>query len=115
MAKLFNSDDLLSVLQNHIGKANGIRADILAEKLSGSLISNSYYRRRVRKVVAELRNQGFHICATPGRGYFIAENEAELNETCEFLHNRAMSSLVQISKMKNIALPDLRGQLRLQT
>lgn len=112
---MFTADDLLTVMQNHIGADNGIAANKLAEKLSGRLLHNEHYKRRVRKVVAHLRSQGHHICATPKHGYFIAANEAELNETCEFLHDRAMSSLSQISAMKRVALPDLRGQLHLPT
>jgi len=111
----FNGDDLLTVLQDHIGKNNGIRADALARQLSGSPLSQEHYQRQVRKLVLSLRNEGHHICATPQHGYFIAKDEAELNETCEFLYDRALSSLEQISAMKKVSVPDFRGQLRLDT
>ncbi|PCJ88686.1 MAG: hypothetical protein COA54_02335 [Thiotrichaceae bacterium] len=112
---MFNTDDLLTALQDHIGKEKGICGIKLAQKLSGRLLHNEPFKRHIRKLVQDLRQQGHHICATPQDGYYIAANEAELNETCEFLHERAMSSLKQISAMKKIALPDLRGQLRLNT
>lgn len=114
-ANAFNSDDLLTVLQDHIGKENGIRSDVLAAKLSGTILHRDMHCRTLRKLVLSLRSQGWHVCATPQHGYYIAANEKELNETCEFLHDRAMSTLKQISAMKNVAVPDLRGQLRLPT
>jgi hypothetical protein len=64
-------------------------------------------------VVEEARKAGERICATPEAGYYIAETDAELDRTCAFLYSRAMTSLSQIAAMKRVALPDLRGQLRL--
>jgi hypothetical protein len=45
----------------------------------------------------------------------MASSPEELNETCEFLYDRAMTSLSQVSRMKQISMPDLRGQLHLPT
>lgn len=112
---MFNSDDLLTELQDHIGKDNGICANDLAEKLSGTMLHKEFHCRHIRKLVEDLRSKGHHICATPQHGYFIAANDKELDQTCEFLYERAMCSLKQISRMKQVAMPDLRGQLRLPT
>jgi hypothetical protein len=35
--------------------------------------------------------------------------------TCNFLYDRAMTSLRQIATMRRVSLPDLRGQLHLPT
>jgi hypothetical protein len=67
----------------------------------------------VRKAIEELRREGHRICATPETGYFMAANDDELDRTCGFLYARAMTSLTQVAAMKRVALPDLRGQLRL--
>ena len=107
-------DSVLAELSFHIGKERGVRcADIVRaitwrEPTEGD-------KRHVRHVIEDMRREGQHICGHPGTGYFIAANDTELNDTCNFLLNRAMTSLKQISSMKKVSLPDLHGQLRLNT
>lgn len=102
---------VLDALGDHTGAANGITARDLVAKLCG--FSTGAGERHLRHVIEALRRQGHRICAHPSRGYFLAETDAELDESCEFLFGRAMTSLQQISAMKRVALPDLRGQLQL--
>lgn len=102
---------VLDCLGDHAGAANGITARDLVSKLCG--FSTGAGERHLRHVIEALRKQGHRICAHPSRGYFLAETDAELDESCEFLFGRAMTSLQQISAMKRVALPDLRGQLQL--
>lgn len=78
---------VLDVLGDHAGEANGINARDLVRKVCG--ISTAGGERRLRL-------------------------DAELDGTCEFLYARAMTSLTQIATLKRVALPDLRGQLRLR-
>jgi hypothetical protein len=106
---------VLTALSHHIGKANGIHVGPLVMRITGLAQRNEPVERRVRQIVAELRMDGNHICAHPASGYFMAESAEELNDTCEFLYERAMTSLNQISRMKQISMPDLRGQLHLPT
>lgn len=108
-----NADTLLMVLRNHIGRANGVTASALVREIYG--YEAPLAERFVRHVVADLRNAGHHVCAHPSDGYFLAESAEELDETCAFLHARAMSSLKQIAAMKRISVPDLHGQLHLPT
>lgn len=112
---MFTKSDLLNALQKHIGISNGARSDALIAEIIGKPVVSRTLLRHLRHQVTDLRNEGHMICAHPSTGYFIAANEAELNMTCTFLYERAMSSLKQISRMKKIAVPDLRGQLRLPT
>ena len=77
--------------------------------------SNAAAERSLRDAVVRLRLDGHHICAHPRDGYYLAETDRELDATCIFLYERAMTSLSQISAMKRVSLPDLRGQLRLPT
>ena len=99
---------VLTVLSRHIGSNNGVSMRQLEQQLDLS-------PRRIRHFIEALRNDGHGICGTPKEGYYIADTAEELDHTCEFLYSRAMSSLKQISCMKKIPMPDLRGQLRLPT
>jgi hypothetical protein len=106
---------VLTELSHHIGRDNGIHVRELVQRITGQLAMMEPLERKVREIVTQLRLEGSHICAHPQSGYFMAATPEELNETCEFLLGRAMTSLTQVSKMKNVALPDLRGQLHLPT
>lgn len=111
---LVKADRVLAVLANHIGEGNGVTAEQLATECIGRR-PKAIDLRYLRLAIQELRNAGIHVCAYPGSGYFIASSADELNATCEFLYDRAMSSLKQIASMKRVSMPDLRGQLRLPT
>lgn len=106
---------VLTVLQHHIGEANGIHVADLVRQIKGHPHTTGALERRVRQIVTELRLDGQHICGHPATGYYMAATPEELQATCEFLFQRAMTGLQQISRMKNVSLPDLRGQLHLPT
>ena len=103
---------VLDVLGDHVGAGNGISAADLVRKIAG--FSTAAGERRLRSVIEQLRLAGHPIAATPSEGYFLAETDADLDATCEFLYSRAMTSLAQVAAMRRVALPDLRGQLRLR-
>jgi len=107
-------DSVLAELSRHIGKARGISCADLVRDITWQAPEVSSMRR-VRKIIEELRREGQHICGHPSRGYFMAANEEELNETCKFLADRALTSLTQAARMKKLAIPDIHGQLRLNT
>ena len=71
--------------------------------------------RQIRTYISDLRDTGMAICGTPKHGYYIAANAEELEETCAFLHNRAIHSLMLESRLRKIPLSDLLGQLHLPT
>lgn len=102
------SADLLAILSRHTGRHNGIAVDTLAEMLGVA-------PRQVRTHVSALRSDGVAVCGTPETGYFIAANADELEETCNFLRHRAMHSLQLESRLRNIPMPDLLGQLHVPT
>lgn len=110
-----NHSTVLRALARHIGRHNGAHIDQLVAEITGGDGTEPCQQRHVRLVILELRTEGHHICGHPATGYFIAESPEELDATCEFLYQRALASLRQISAMKHIALPDLRGQLKLPT
>ncbi|RMG56327.1 MAG: hypothetical protein D6717_06835 [Gammaproteobacteria bacterium] len=111
---MFQKSDVLEALRAHIGSMNGVHARDLVKEITGGY-SCPPLERRLRQLITELRLDGHHVCAHPETGYFMAANEDELNQTCLFLYERAMTGLAQVSRMKKISLPDLRGQLRLPT
>jgi hypothetical protein len=107
-------DTLLVALHNHIGKRNGVTATALCREILHREPAG-LDERHLREIVVELRTFGHHVCATTTDGYYLAATPEELDETCLFLHGRAMCSLVQVAAMKRVSAPDLRGQLKLPT
>lgn len=100
--------DLLAALTHHQGHHNGITAEQLALRLDCTA-------RFVRVLVSELRTDGIALCGQPSTGYYIAATPEELESTCKFLRSRAMHSLALESKLRNVALGELLGQLRVPT
>lgn len=103
-----NATRLLLVLGDHRGVGNGIGVRDLAAK---AMLTE----RAVRLAVTELRLQGIGVCGRPETGYFLATSAAELEPTLQFIRSRAMTSLVLEARLRNVALPDLIGQLRVPT
>lgn len=101
-------NDLMAAMVKHSGKANGIKAEALAFLLG-------IPKRKLRDLVTECREDSIAICGTPGAGYYIAKTSEELQETVDFLKQRAMHSLKLASTLSKMPLEDLVGQLHLRT
>ncbi len=101
-------DKLLNILVHHIGKDNGLGVAALSRQLGVAA-------RQVRRYVSELRQDGIAVCGTPRNGYYIARSADELEETCQFLRQRALHSLTLESRLRKLSLADLVGQLHLRT
>lgn len=97
---------LLTAMAPHQGRALGISGDDLAAKLGTT-------RRRLRKRISEARCQGYLICGHPKTGYFMATTAEELSMATAFLEHRALHSLMLLSRMRGVGMPELLGQLRL--
>lgn len=98
--------DLLAYLARHVGEANGATCS----QIAGNLHTDE---RRVRALISALREDGIAVCGHPATGYYIARTPEELERTCAFLRSRAMHSLVLESRLRQIPLPELLGQLHL--
>ena len=109
--QLLTPSTVLDFLSDHVGAVNGLTARECVQAICG--FATAQGERHLRQIVVELRRAGHPVCATPGNGYFLAADDAELEATCEFLLDRAMTSLTQIGALRRVALPDLRGQLGL--
>lgn len=104
-----STHDLTAVLAHHIGRGKGIRGEDLARLLG-------IEPRQVRKLISvAIEEDGAAICGHPSTGYFIAASAEELMETVDFHKHRAMHELRKASRLSNIPLPDLIGQLHLKT
>lgn len=109
--RMMSPEAVAWALAHHVGAANGVTARDLAVEVVG--VQSASAERDLRGIIEQLRRDGSHVCGMPGEGYYMAADDAELLRTCEFLFARAMTSLVQVAAMRRVALPDLRGQLRL--
>ncbi len=103
-----SKERLLNVLSRHIGKGHGLGVAALALQVG-------LEQRQVRKFVTDLRQDGVAVCGTPTHGYYIAGTAEELEETCQFLRQRALHSLTLESRLRKVPLADLVGQLHLRT
>ena len=101
---------VLDLLANfHVGQRYGTTGAMLALQAGIST-------RELRDCVTALREDGIGVCGTPETGYFVAETNHELEEFCiKFLRDRALHSLRLISRLTHTALPDLVGQLKLES
>lgn len=100
--------DLFSLLAHRVGVQYGTSVRTLADLMRTT-------PRQVRKLVSELRMDGIAVCGTPETGYYIAANAEEMQQTIDFLKHRALHSLTLASRMSNIPMPDLLGQLHVPT
>lgn len=102
-----NKTQLLNALALHQGRDRGIAARALAETMGVP-------QRQLRRLISRCRDEdGVAICGHPSTGYYMAVTPEELQESCAFLEHRALHSLRLLSRMKNVSLPDLLGQLKL--
>lgn len=101
--------DVIAALTHHIGQSRGICARDLAAQLSIT-------ERRLRSLISEaIEEEGTAICGHPSTGYFIAANAEELAHTIEFHRARALHELRKVSRLSNVPMPELLGQLKLRT
>lgn len=103
------TESVLAELDHHRGQGKGIHVKDLVMHITGQLVTCDALERSVRKLVNELRMEGHPICAHPTHGYYLAETHAELEQTCNFLRSRAMSSLKAYSRLRRITASQLLG------
>jgi hypothetical protein len=114
--KVINRENVTLALTRHVGKDKAITASALVREIVGeTLHCDAAAERLLRSVVSELRGDGIAICANPAHGYFIAQTAEELEECCGFLRQRALHSLRLESRLRNISMADLMGQIHVPT
>lgn len=101
----------------HVGKQNAIGMGELYTLVYGESWTHRINDTRpLRKIITELRDEGYAIFSTPlktGGGYFLASVGSELEECCVRGEGTAIRKLARIAKMRKTTLPALLGQLSL--
>lgn len=104
-------DQVLAVLTRHKGRDQGIHMRGLVKTVTNSLQSGDVVERKVREIIQQLRLQGHPICGHPASGYFLADSQQELDDTCTFLLARVDTTVQQIAAMLKVNAPDLHSLL----
>lgn len=107
MDEEFPENPLLSILQSHVGRGHGIGVKELAGMMDVP-------ERKVRDYVTDARRSGHPVCGEPGTGYYLAATPEELEETCQFLQQRALTSLALVAALRRVPLGSLMGQMKLE-
>lgn len=101
-------------LEKRVGRHHAIKAPELVAEITRR-IPDASATRTVRKLVKQLRLAGEPVCTHSAWGYWWASSPEELEAACQFLKGKAMSSLVQVSRLRRFTLPELAGQMTLPT
>jgi hypothetical protein len=107
-----NQERVLALLQEQTGRGNALKAGEIVEMITGRRTSPTE-ERYLRAIIKDLRLKGNPICTHSCYGYWWAASADDLHAASNFLRGKAMSSLRQITKLRNLALPTLIGQLDL--
>lgn len=104
-------------LAHHIGKEKAIDMGELYEVVFGKSYTNKISGTRdLRKIITLLRKEGAPICSefsNTGGGYYLASAASELANYLERLRKRALKALVMESRIRNIGMVELLGQMKL--
>lgn len=96
---------LLSILQNHKGRAKAIKGRKLAEIMNVN-------ERKLRKLIKSLRiDAGIPVIGDHSKGYYMVETIEELETTTTTLKKHALHELFIAGRMLKIAPAELVGQL----
>jgi len=109
---------ILKVLAGHTGRSRVIGMGELYEKIFGKQWHNRINdTKKLRTAITALRREGVPICSDPspsGGGYYNASTPGELNAYLDRDKRRAINILAKCAAMRQIALPELLGQLQLE-
>jgi len=116
---------MMGVLSRHVNKYNKIAAEDLAvewrEHMNYLRVTYTVYHRLIEGWKREVRSMVNHLVidhdqpilskAGPDGGYWIAENQAEVEEFYETFRRRAMTGLTKAARGKQAVLADMVKQL----
>lgn len=109
---------LLQEMTRHVGASRAIGMGELYVRVFQRAWENRINdTRRLRLLVTELRRRGVPICSTAGRtggGYYLAAAASDLDAYCQRLRTRALKLLAQESRLRQMTMPDLLGQIQLK-
>ena len=109
---------LLKIMTGHVGGGNKIGMGELYEQVVGESYQNRINDTKIlRNFITDLRREGVPIMSSYSAsdgGYWIAASGSELAAYCSRLQRHALQKLIQVANLKKMALPALKGQLRLE-
>lgn len=109
---------LMIALSDHLGKEHVIGMDVLYERVFGEKAINKINdTKKLRELITKVRKQGkaiASVCSNNGGGYYLPRAGSELDEYCKnMLHLPALRKLSLEAKIRDVALPELIGQMSL--
>ncbi len=108
---------MLSILTRHVGIEKAIGMGELYERVYGRPWKNRINdTRALRSLITELRYEGALIGETrskSGGGYYLARSAHEMAGFFRKRKREALQKLYMISRMQNVGLAELLGQMQL--
>ncbi len=99
--------DLIELLGARRGEGNAISREKLCEALY------PVPERTIREVIKHLvTKHGIPIASGPN-GYYTPITADEIRRCCDYYHRYAMASLEVEAKLRQVSLPELLGQIRM--
>jgi biotin operon repressor len=98
------STKVLELLQN--GKLNAIFRKDLCKRLDKD-------ERKIRLAIESLRDEGWQI-VTSGQGYYIAENNTELQEFVDYMRSRIKEECIMLRKVRLATKRKITKEVQLQ-
>ena len=100
MSKKVYKEDVWKIISEHVGEGNAINQHNIANVYAYYSNGGSVSSREVRKLIRELRQEGYPILSTPhypNGGYFIPYNYDEVINWRRRMHNKAVKLLAIIN------------------
>jgi len=107
--------NVMIIMTRHIGPTNGIGMGELYVRATGNEWANRINDTRlVRRAITELRQEGSAICSNVSYGYYLAQTAQDMTKYLEGLRRAALKKLALEARLRQMALPELIGQMALQ-
>jgi hypothetical protein len=82
-------EEVRDILTDHVGKENAIHAGEVADKVD---VPDDDTHVRIREYITELLEEGLPLASSTAHGYWIIENQEELDNYVGSLERRARST-----------------------
>ena len=86
MVSEIKKEDVREVMERHVGRGEAIFSGDVASRVG---IEDEATHQRVREVLRELLKEGMPLASNPGLGYWVIENQEELDTYVGSLERRA--------------------------
>lgn len=106
--------EVLRVLERHVGRENPIKANELSRMFGYSKTNTWVIRDAIHELVIDDKNP-CPICAAQSRpeGYFIAETYQEVNDYAQTLKDRGIADIIRRRDVRRAAQRYFEGTVKL--